>query len=203
MLKIALTGGAGTGKSAALNFFSTLGIKTVSSDEIVRSLQKPRSPLNLKIAKILGPEVLSGKGSLNRAKVREIIFNFANARRKIERLIHPLVRREREKIIKKLKGKKARLAIFEIPLLFEAGLQKNFDFIICVSSKDDLQISRLAKRNGLSRQDAIKMIKAQFPLSTKEKLSDWVIHNDSGMVKLKKETTKIAQKLLMIADANG
>ena len=195
MLKIGLTGGPGTGKSTVLSIFKKLGSKTVSSDEIVRSIQKPRSPLVRKISRKFGQEYVRRNGSLNRPKLRRLIFNFPKKRKALERLVHPLVLAEREKISKRFSSAGVKAVIFEVPLLFEAGLKKHFDIIIVVSSKREIQLKRLKTRDGMKMHDALKMIGSQLPLSFKESRADYVIRNNRDLARLKKGIGLFVRKL--------
>ncbi len=197
MYKIGLTGGPGTGKTAALKLFKELGFKTFSSDELVKVIQK-RGAVLTKIKKILGTEYITKNGQLKRKKLRKLIFENPSLKKKLERIIHPLVKAERLKIIMRLKGKKVKAAVFEVPLLIEAKLQNGFDLILLISSSREKQISRLIKREGpgrFTRKDALKMIKSQKPLSEKRRFSDYVIENNGSLRELDKKIKKFIKGL--------
>lgn len=196
MLTLGITGGPGTGKSTVLGVFKSRGIKTYSSDSMVRSLQKKGSPLLSKIKKAFGKEFITKDGRLNRIRLRKLIFENAGARTKLEKLTHPLVNKKRSKIIRKLRSENCKLAAFEVPLLFEVGLHRQFDYILTVSSSMHNQVLRLKKRMKISKEQAAKIIASQMPLARKRKRSDFVISNNGTKNELRKKTIKIIEKIL-------
>lgn len=193
MPSIGLTGGFGTGKSTVLWLFAKLGAYTVDSDEIVHNILK--NPVTVKkIASILGESVLKKRGkaiSLDKKRVADIIFNDAEKRISIEKIIHPKVIREIKPLMKeKLSKNPSATIIVEIPLLFEAGYDKDFDKVVVVFCKRDVAIKRLLKK-GFSKEDTLKRMRAQMPVARKKALADFVIDNNNGMKKTEAQVKRL------------
>ena len=181
------------GKSYVLSVFKELGAMVLDSDDIVARLLQDRRVI-LKIRKILGSSVERDDGTLDKGEVAKIIFNNSELRIKLEVLLHPLVFASVEATLEKIKGK-SRLAIVEVPLLFEGGYQYRFDRTISVFTTQKTALERLMK-SGVSRSNAIKRLKAQLPARTKKKLADYVIDNNGTKQRTRRQVEKIYQQLL-------
>ncbi|MBI5574691.1 MAG: dephospho-CoA kinase [Elusimicrobia bacterium] len=167
---IGLTGGIASGKTTVLNQFRKLGIKTISCDEIAKKIFYKKN-IGIKIKKIFG--------ILDRKKIAKIIFSDFTKRKQLEKITHPLIIKELKKQLKSLTTYHLPLtAVVDVPLLFEARLEKMFDKIIVVYCKKNQQISRLMKRDKLTKSEATKRIASQMSLSKKIKLADFVLRND-------------------------
>ena len=162
---IGLTGNYGMGKSYVLSVFRELGAMVLDSDDIVDLLLQD-SGVIFKIKKILGSCVEKEDGTLDKGEVAKIIFNNNELRKKLEVLLHPLVFARVEASLQKIKGRR-RLAIVEVPLLFEGGYQDRFNRTITVFTTQKAAIERLMKA-GVSRSNAMKRLKAQLPARDKE-----------------------------------
>ena len=181
------------GKSYVLSVFRELGAIVLDSDKIVALLLQDRGVI-LKIKKILGSCVVKKDGALDKGKVAKIIFNNNELRQKIELLLHPLVFARVEASLKKIKGSR-RLAIVEVPLLFEGGYQARFDRTITVFTTQKTALERLLNA-GVSRNNAMKRLKAQLPPQTKKKLADYVIDNNGTKQRTRRQIENIYEKLL-------
>jgi dephospho-CoA kinase len=190
---IGLTGNYGMGKSYVLSVFRELGAIVLDSDKIVALLLQDRGVI-LKIKKILGSCVVKKDGALDKGKVAKIIFNNNELRQKIELLLHPLVFARVEASLKKIKGSR-RLAIVEVPILFEGGYQARFDRTITVFTTQKTALERLLNA-GVSRNNAMKRLKAQLPPQTKKKLADYVIDNNGTKQRTRRQIENIYEKLL-------
>ncbi|MEW6715314.1 MAG: dephospho-CoA kinase [Nitrospirota bacterium] len=193
MPTIGLTGGFGMGKSTVLRLFGKLGAETVDSDEIVHSILK--SPATIKkITSVLGERVLKKRGttvSLDKKRIAEIIFNEPDKRISIEKIIHPKVIREIKSLMKeRLKKNPSLTVVAEVPLLFEAGYEKDFDKVVVVFCKRDVAIRRLLKK-GFSKEDALKRMRAQMPVARKKALADFVIDNNNGIKKTEAQVNRL------------
>ncbi len=189
--KIGITGGIGTGKTLVINTLKEFGIPVISADEIVRELQ--RDPYYLeKIREIFGDKVFE-EGQLNRKKLAEIIFSDDKERKKLEDLLHPPVLAEIKKRLEDFKNKE--IVAVEVPLLFEVGIENWFDEIWVVYAPFKIQLERIIKRDNISKEEAVKRIKAQIPIEEKVKKADFVIYNDKDV-----ESTKdqIKDRILSI-----
>ena len=190
---IGLTGNYGMGKSYVMSVFRELGAMVLDSDDIVDQLLQDRRVI-LKIRKILGSGVERDDGTLDKGEVAKIIFNNSKLRRKLEVLLHPMVFAGVEAILGNIKGK-SRLAIVEVPLLFEGGYQYRFDRTISVFTTQKAALERLMKA-GVSRSNAMKRLRAQLPARIKKKLADYVIDNNGTKQRTRRQVEKIYQQLL-------
>lgn len=190
---IGLTGNYGMGKSYVLSVFRELGAMVLDSDDIVKLLLQD-SGVIFKIKKILGTCVLREDGTVDKGKVAKLIFNNNELRSKLEVLLHPLVFARVEASLQKIKGER-RLAIIEVPLLFEGGYQDRFSSTITVFTTQKAAINRLIKA-GISRSNAVKRLKAQLPARIKKKLADYVIDNNGTKQRTRRQVEKIYDKLL-------
>ncbi len=197
MPSIGLTGGFGMGKTTVLRLFGKLGAYTVNTDELVHNILKKPAVMK-KVAAILGGGVLIKKPggiSINKKRVADIIFNEPQKRRPVEKAIHPEVLKAMKILKAKILNKKPSATIvFEVPLLFEAGYEKNFDKVIVVYCNRNTAISRLAKK-GFSRDQALKRMRAQMPITRKKILADFLIDNNNGIEETRRQVERIFNKL--------
>ncbi|MGB9856564.1 MAG: dephospho-CoA kinase [Dictyoglomaceae bacterium] len=178
MFILGITGGIATGKSLVVKILRDLGACVISADEIVHFLLSQSYYLN-KIRKFFGNEVFDGE-ILNRKKLGRIIFSSEEKREKLNNLLHPPVLKIMKEEIEKNKEKKGILA-FEVPLLFEVGIEDWFDEIWVVYAPLEKQLERLMKRDNISYEEAINRIKAQISLEEKIKRADYVIDNSKDI----------------------
>src|SRR5215203_3803459 len=179
MIQAALTGGIATGKSYCLARFQALGCPTIDADRLARLTVAAGSPGLAAVAERFGPAVLQDDGALDRTALARIVFADRTARADLEAIIHPGVyRRIREWFANLPSG--PRLAIADIPLLFETGHEHDFDCVIVAACTPDEQLRRLVERDGLSAQDARTRIDAQWPIDEKVERADYVIRTDHG-----------------------
>lgn len=194
---IGLTGSLGTGKTTALRFFKNSGAYIINADKLVRELLKKPAIIK-KLVALLGKDILikkSSKVSINKKRMADIIFDDSQKRRSVEKAIHPEVIKIAKKIKTKIlnKNRKA-IIVFEVPLLFEAGYRKIFDKIIVVYCSKATAINRLIQQ-GLSKEQAIKRIRAQIPSSKKKAYADFLINNNSSISDTRSQVEVIFKKL--------
>jgi dephospho-CoA kinase len=176
MILVGLTGGVATGKSTVAKMFKQCGAIVIDADELAHEAVKPGRPAWREIVALFGKTVLNQDRSLNRQTLGGIVFRNTKKRRQLEHIIHPRVAREQARLTKQAARKDPRaVVIYDVPLLFEAGVEKRVDHTIVVTADRETQIARLKKRNGLFRTEAIRRIRSQMPLSKKIHLADIVI----------------------------
>jgi dephospho-CoA kinase len=176
MILVGLTGGVATGKSTVAKMFKQCGAAVINADMLARQVVEPGKPAWRAIVKLFGKTVLNQDRSLDRQALGSIIFHNPKKRRQLERIIHPRVAREQARLTKAITRKDPNaVVIYEVPLLFEAGVDKRVDEIIVVTADRETQIARLKKRNGFPRAEAIRRIRTQMPLSKKVRLADIVV----------------------------
>jgi dephospho-CoA kinase len=188
-LKIGLTGGIAAGKSEALKAFARLGAATLSSDAVVHELLESE-PLRGRLAERWGPEVLAG-GSLDRAKIGEIVFADPDQLSWLEEQIHPLVRERTAAWLMSL-PEGTEVAVVEVPLLFEAGSDKVFDTTVAVVTGDEVRRERAAARGHalVDEREARQLTQLE-----KAERAEHVVGNDGSVDDLERALSALLEKL--------
>ena len=181
MLKVALTGGIGSGKSTVAEFFDELGAFVIDSDQLARDVVERGTPGYEAVLAAFGDDILTD-GEINRAKLAEIVFKDAAARATLESIIHPLVRVAAEKTVRNLPSDA--VVINQIPLLVETDGAKRFDFVITVSADEDVRRRRLIER-GMKDYEITKRLAAQVDDTAREAIAHFVIRNNSSIEELR------------------
>jgi dephospho-CoA kinase len=198
MLKIALTGGPGSGKSTVARMFRDLGVKVIDADEVAHGVVTPGQPAWEEVHREFGPGYFQEDGSLDRAKMAELIFQDDTARQKLNAIVHPHVAREIARRLAELAAQGAALVMVEVPLLFETGLEKNFDAVVVVDAGEPEQIDRIAARDGRPAREAAGIIQAQWPLDAKKARADFVVDNRGSLTDTRDQVKKLWQQLKMV-----
>lgn len=176
--RIALTGGIATGKSHVRSRFEALGVPTIDSDALAREAVSPGTAALAAVVGRFGPQVLDAGGSLDRQKLGRIVFADPQARKDLEAIVHPEVRRATEAWFATLDPARHRFAIADIPLLYEVGRDRDFDAVIVAACTPETQLRRVMERDGLSEAEARQRIAAQRPIEEKLRRADYVIRTD-------------------------
>lgn len=197
--KVALTGGIGSGKSAAAHEFEKLGIPVIDSDAIAHQITAPNGSAIPEITKIFGKEYLNHDGALDRAKMRQLVFNNPSAKLQLEKITHPLIRQEGEKAALRALEKNPPYLIFMIPLLFESKNWENkYDQIVVVDCPEEIQLNRVNLRNGLERPEIEKIISTQVPRSTRIKHANFIIDNSHTFENLIEQVAQTHKNILKV-----
>ena len=192
MICFALTGGIACGKSFFGGILSGLGVQVVDADEIVRSLHAPGGKAAQAVARTFGPEYLGPDGATDRGRLGKLVFADESARRRLEALVHPLVRQH---ILDwKDSGPRPDFRCAQIPLLFESGWEGDWDATVTVESPLPLRLERLAAR-GLSRRDALARIAAQLPEETRRARADYTVENDADPATMRERAALLLKQL--------
>jgi dephospho-CoA kinase len=194
MVLAALTGGIATGKSYCLGRFAALGVPVVDADQLARDAVAPGTPGLAAVVERFGAAMLKADGSLDRAALARIIFSNSTARADLESIVHPDVyRRIREWSVNL--PIHTRLAIADIPLLFETGHDHDFDKVIVCACEPAEQIRRLMARDELTHEDARARLSAQWPIDAKVARADFVIRTDGTMAETDAQVREVFQRL--------
>jgi dephospho-CoA kinase len=177
MLRVALTGGIATGKSYCLARFASLGVPVIDADQLARDAVAPGSRALEEVAARFGAAIIRPDGSLDRASLGRIVFSDRAARADLEAIVHPEVYRRISEWLATVPPR-TRVAIADIPLLFETGHTHDFDRVVVVACAPREQLRRIIARDGLSEKDARARLDSQWPIEEKEARADYVIKTD-------------------------
>ena len=176
MLKVGITGGMGSGKSTVCKIFETLGIPVYYADDRAKHLMLIDPNLKIKIISIFGPDAYQKDHKLNRKHISNIAFNTPEKLKKLNKAVHPVVKRDSE--LWHEAQKNGAYTLKEAALLFESGSYKDLDKIITVVTPLEVRIERLLKRDKTSREAILNRIKNQLSDEEKMAKSDFIIYND-------------------------
>lgn len=191
--RIALTGGIATGKSHVRARFEELGVPTIDSDVLSRDAVAPGTAGLAAVVDRFGRDVLDARGALDRHKLASVVFADPDARRALEAIVHPEVRRATDEWFASLDPARHAFALADIPLLYEVGRDRDFDAVIVVACEPGTQVRRVMDRDGLSEAEARQRIAAQLPLDEKVRRADHVIRTDGTPA----ETDRQVRELLL------
>lgn len=195
MKLVGLTGGIASGKSTVAEILKRQGAAIINADVLAREVVEPGHQAWTEIVNTFGTAVLQPDRTLDRQKLRAIIFDDAAARKKIESIIHPQVRALAEQRIREHAAAGYAVIVYEVPLLFEGNLQEWLRPVILVACDVDTQRNRLQSRDNLSAAQAQKHIDAQMSLEAKRRLADYVIENNGSLEDLKRQVQAVLEKI--------
>lgn len=199
MKVIGLTGGIGMGKSAAANLLRERGLPIADTDLIARQLVEPGQPTLAEIKNGFGPEIIAPDGRLRRDELARRVFSNAEARKKLENILHPRIRSIWMEQIRSWRAEGRALAVVVIPLLFETNAAAEFDRIICVACSIRTQRQRLQAR-GWDINQMDQRIAAQWPVEKKMDLADYVVWTEAGLDVLALQLERILRQLNNLSD---
>jgi dephospho-CoA kinase len=188
-LKIGLTGGIGSGKSEALKEFARQGAATLCLDESARRVMSRGGPAHGPVVKAFGSRILGPGGEIDRGALGRLVFASSRLRRKLERLTHPAIISDMRRWLRRQR----RPAIVDAPLLFEAGLEKEFDLTMVVTAGRLSRLKRLRRRDRLPVEQLRRHMAAQLPLAEKARRADVVIPNEGSRADLRRAVREYYQ----------
>jgi dephospho-CoA kinase len=195
-LKIGLTGGIGSGKTAASDRFAARGAEVIDTDILSRELVEPGQPALDEIQKAFGTGILTPDGRLDRGALRRLIFDNPAMRSKLEDILHPRIRAE---MLRRAADSSAPYVVFVIPLLIEAGQQALVDRILLIDVPETLQKRRVADRDGSDKQHIEQILAAQTDRQTRLQYADDVIRNDGSLADLEAQVDALHDSYLRLA----
>ena len=197
MFTVGLTGGIGSGKSTVADLFADLGVPVIDTDVIARELTAPGSAALEAIHSDFGDAVLLPDGSLDRAVLRRMVFADADARHRLESILHPRIRQTVEQ---ERAGLNAPYILLVIPLLVETGGYRDLlDRVLVVDCPEELQITRVIARNGLTRDEVLAILATQASRSERLAIADDVIVNTLAREALRAEVVTLNQRYLTLS----
>ena len=195
MLKVAVTGGLGTGKSVVLSEFAGCGAPVIDADVLVHDALRAGSPAVPEIRSRFGDAVITAGGDVDRARLGAIVFRDGQARRELEAILHPAVYRAIEAWMRTQEASGALVAAAEIPLLYETGREGDFDCVVVTACDGEEQVRRAVGRSGMSEADARRRIAAQWPLAEKVRRADFVIGTDGTVEETRRQARSVWEAL--------
>ena len=194
---VGLTGGIGSGKSTVAGAFEALGAAVVDTDAISRKITAPGGAATASIRLQFGPEYIAADGSLDRARMRELVFQDPAARKKLEAILHPMIR---EIARAGVSAARAPYVVLVVPLLLETGAYRDLARrVLVVDCSEARQVERASRRSGLSAGEVRRIMSAQLPRAERLARADDVLDNDSGMDALKRQVGVLHARYLELA----
>ena len=195
MLKVGLTGSIAVGKSHVLRMFAELGCHVIDADRIARDVVAPETAGLKSVVATFG-DVLNVDGSLNRAKLGQIVFADETKRQKLNSLLHPLIIAAQDEQIREIELRDPDgVAIIDAALMIESGGYQRLDKLIVVYCQPEIELERLMKRDGLSREAAQERIKTQMPQEEKKKYADFLIDTSGSFDDTRTQVVSVFEQL--------
>ncbi len=200
--RLGLTGGIGSGKSTVANMFASLGAAVIDADAVSRRLTAPHGKAIEAITLEFGVTMISADGSLDRQRMRDLVFTSASAKKRLENILHPLIKLEIQQQDQALADSGIDLIIYDIPLLVESpNWRPLLDRVVVIDCSEKTQIERVMVRNTLKQHDVEKIIASQSSRKIRNSAADIVIFNDSITVEqLLEQVKQVAQHFALPFD---
>ena len=195
VLRVAVTGNIASGKSAVTELWQQQGAVVIDADELSRRAVAPGSAALKKVAAEFGSGVMAADGTLDRAALRNVVFNDEARRKQLESILHPEIERLRQAEERAAAKRGERVVVHAIPLLFETGLDELFDVIVVVDAPEDVRRDRLVATRGLAVAEADAMIRAQMAADIKRQRAHHVIENTGTMEELRGRALEVWQSI--------
>ena len=202
MLKVAVTGGIGTGKSVVLTQLAACGAPVIDADAVVHDCLRAGRPAASAIRARFGDAVMAERGDVDRARLGAIVFQDEQARRDLEAILHPAVYRAIDAWMRAQEAGGAIAAVAEIPLLYETGHDGDFDCVVVTACEAEEQVRRVVARSGLNEADARRRIAAQWPLAEKVRRADFVVRTDGAIEDTRSQACSLWEALMRRAKVN-
>jgi dephospho-CoA kinase len=197
-LRIGLTGGIASGKSAVADAFARRGVPVVDTDVIAREVVEPGQPALAAVVEVFGGDVLGPDGRLDRRALRRLVFSDPALRRRLEAILHPAIRAEMQRQAAATAGP---YVVIAIPLLVENGLQQQVDRVLVVDCPPDVQLARLLARDGETPEGARAILAAQATRDERLAVADDVVVNDGSLADLDARVDALHHRYLALAAA--
>lgn len=196
-LVVGLTGGIGSGKSAAADAFGKLGATVVDTDAIAHELTGPGGAAMAEVRRLFGDALVDAAGAMDRRRMRELVFADAGKKQRLEALLHPMIRAESERRIAAASGP---YVVHVVPLLVESpGFRERYQRVLVVDCPEALQVARVRQRSGLAEAEIRRIIDAQIQRQTRLAAADDVIDNSGSLAAMQQQVRQLHEKYLALA----
>lgn len=196
MIRVGLTGTLGAGKSTVGELFEAWGACRIDADELAREAVRPGSPALEEIRRVWGEGVLRDDGRLDREEMRRRVFGDAEERRRLEEIVHPEVGRLRQRRTRRAAESGADVVVSEIPLLFEKGMEEEFDTVVVVDAARPTRRRRVVESRDVDAATFDAMESTQWPGARKRRTADHVIENDGSLAALERAARTVWERIL-------
>ncbi|MEP0545725.1 MAG: dephospho-CoA kinase [Rhodothermales bacterium] len=194
MTTLGVTGGIGSGKSAACRIFEELGARVVYADVEAKQLMHQDSALRAAITEAFGSESYDAEGRLNRPHLAARVFGDATQVARLNALVHPRVRERMLALIDKARADGTDLLVYEAALLFETGADRVLDHVAVVDAPIDTRIARVVERDGVTREAVLARMQHQLPAADLRRRADFVIENDGDLTHLRAQVEALYRR---------
>ncbi len=202
MVVIGVTGGVGTGKSTVAKMFKQLGATVLDADVIAHQVMEPKRLAWRQIVKQFGEAMLNDDQTINRKQLAARIFADEEARKRLERIIHPQVLRHIKQQLPRLKRRRVSAVVLDVPLLLEVGAQRLVDVVVVVTAPPEVQQERLHAKHGWSEEEIAARRGAQWDVPAKVALADYVVENRHGLEATRTQVKQIWKHVSSKARSN-
>lgn len=194
---LGLTGGIGSGKSAAADVFAGLGVAVIDVDRIAHELTAPNGAAIDDIRKAFGDDIIAPDGSLDRAVMRQRVFSDGNERKRLELILHPMIGYESRQRCRAAHAAGSPYVVLVVPLLVESGTYRNrVARIAVVDCSEETQIARVMQRSRLDREEVLRIMATQATREARRAVANEIIDNDGDLNRLHEQVTALHQKYL-------
>ena len=196
MLRIALTGGIGSGKTTVSDYFRQLGVPVIDADETSHEVTQAGQPAVQKIAEVFDHSVIDSDGNLNRAALRNIVFGDSESRKLLESILHPEIRQRMNEAASRTQSP---YCLFSIPLLIETDQHTSYDRILVVEASEDRRRTWIQARSGLTQNEITAILSAQVSDQQRRHAADDLLINDGGVDDLHARIERLHQTYLALS----
>jgi dephospho-CoA kinase len=195
MKVIGLTGGIGSGKSTVAQYLVELGARHIDADKVIHEIYSPNTEGWHALVEVFGKEIVAPSGEIDREKLGEIVFNDAEAVKKLNEIVHPLGYKLAKSRLEKYREEGVEVVVFEVILLFEAGWDHLADEIWVTVVSEGTAVERLMESRGLTKEEVLARIHSQTPNEERVKRADVVINNDGTPEEMKAQVKALWEKI--------
>jgi dephospho-CoA kinase len=196
MLKVGLTGGIGSGKSAVSAALSSYGAVVIDADAIAREVVEPGTPGLAEVVAEFGDGVLTPEGRLDRPRLGEIVFADEDRLASLNAIVHPRVAERSGQLMEEALASEAKVVVYDVPLLVENGLESLYDVVVVVDTPDEVRVERVARNRGMPREQVRARIDAQADRATRLASADLVVDNSGTREELAERVAELWRELL-------